>query len=75
MASYSNKKYSILMPVICSWVQARAENWGHISTQNPPNVGSSITISEPIIAGLVSARGPPDPMKLGSQLQRPTQTG
>ena len=47
----------------------------HISTQKPPNVGSSSAISEPIIAGLVSARGLPNPMKLGNQLHRPTQTG
>ena len=53
----------------------RAENWWHISTQKPPNVGSSSAISEPIIAGLVSARGLPNPMKLGNQLHRPTQTG
>ena len=52
----------------------RAENWWHISTQKPPNVGSSSAISEPIIAGLVSARGLPNPMKLGNQLHRPTQT-
>ena len=53
----------------------RAENWWHISTQKPPNVGSSSAISEPRIAGLVSARGLPNPMKLGNQLHRPTQTG
>ena len=53
----------------------RAENWWHISTQKPPNVGSSIAISEPIIAGLVSARGRPNPVKLGIQVQQPTQTG
>ena len=53
----------------------RAENWWHISTQKPPNVGSSSAISEPIIAGLVSAKGLPNPMKLGNQLHRPTQTG
>ena len=53
----------------------RAENWWHFSTQKPPNVGSSSAISEPIIAGLVSARGLPNPMKLGNQLHRPTQTG
>ena len=46
----------------------RAENWWHISTQKPPNVGSSIAIPEPIIAGLVSARGLPNPVKLGNQL-------
>ena len=56
-------------------VHNRAENWWHISTQKPPNVGSSSAISEPIIAGLVSARGLPKPMKLGNQLHRPTQTG
>ena len=54
---------------------SRAENWWHISTQKPPKVGSSSAISEPIIAGLVSARGLPNPMKLGNQLHRPTQTG
>ena len=53
----------------------RAENWWHISTQKPPNVGSSSAMSEPIIAELVSAKGPPNPMKLGNQLHRPTQTG
>ena len=56
-------------------VYTRAENWWHISTQKPPNVGSSSAISESIIAGLVSARGLPNPMKLGNQLHRPTQTG
>ena len=56
-------------------IHTRAENWWHISTQKPPNVGSSSAISEPIIAGLVSARGLPNPMKLGNQLHRPTQTG
>ena len=56
-------------------VESRAENWWHISTQKPPNVASSSAISEPIIAGLVSARGLPNPMKLGNQLHRPTQTG
>ena len=40
-------------------VYSRAENWWHISTQKPPNVGSSSAISEPIIAGLVSARDYP----------------
>ena len=58
-----------------SHILSRAENWWDISTQKPPNVGSSIAISEPIIAGLVSARRPPNPMKLGIQVQRPTQTG
>ena len=53
----------------------RAENWWHISTKKPPNIGSSSAISEPIIAGLVSARGLPNPMKLGNQLHPPTQTG
>ena len=50
-------------------LETRAENWWHFSTQKPPNVGSSIAISEPIIAGLVSARRQPNPMK------QPTQTG
>ena len=63
----------ILYYNIC--VCVRVENWWHISTQKPPNVGSSSAISEPIIAGLVSARGLPNPMKLGNQLHRPTQTG
>ena len=50
---------SIYLYVPCT----RAVNWWHISTQKLPNVGSSIAISEPIIAGLVSGRGPPNPMK------------
>ena len=58
-----------------SQVCSRAENWWHISTQKPPNVGSSIAISEPIIAVLVSARGLPNTMKLGNHVQQPTQTG
>ena len=37
-------------------------------TQKPPNVGSSIAISEPIIAGLVLA-GSPNSMKLGNLVQ------
>ena len=49
-----------------NYQQTGRENWWHISTQKPPNVGSSSAISEPIIAGLVSARGLPNPMKLGS---------
>ena len=56
-------------------LSCRVENWWHISTQKPPNVGSSIAISEPVIVRLVSARGPPNPMKLGNQVQQPTQTG
>ena len=56
-------------------LSVRAENLWHIFTQKPLNVGSSIAISEPIIAGLVSARGPLNPMKLGNQVQQPTQTG
>ena len=55
-------------------MDTRAENWWHISIQKPHNVGSSIAISEPIIAGLVSAKRPPNPMKLGNQVQQPTQT-
>ena len=41
------------------YCSSRAENWWHISTQKPPNVGSSIAISEPIIAGLVLATDHP----------------
>ena len=70
------KKKTWIPSIWVTWtICIRAENWWHISTQKPPNVGSSSAISEPIIAGLVSARGPPNPMKLGNQLQRPTQTG
>ena len=61
----------MLINSLCS----RAENWWHISTQKPPNVGSSSAISEPIITGLVSARGPPNPKKLGNQLQRNKKNG
>ena len=57
------------------YCSSRAENWWHISTQKPPNVGSSIAISEPIIAGLVLAMGSPNSMKLGNLVHRPTQTG
>ena len=57
------------------YCSSRAENWWHISTQKPPNVGSSIAISEPIIAGLVLATGSPNSMKLVNLVQRPTQTG
>ena len=57
------------------YCSSRAENWWHISTQKPPNVGSSIAISEPIIAGLVLAMGSPNSMKLGNLVQRPTQIG
>ena len=38
----------------------------------PAQCGSSIAISEPIITGLGSVSGPPNPIKLGNQLQRPT---
>ena len=51
------------------YCSSRAENWLHISTQKPPNVGSSIAISEPIIAGLVLARESPNSMKLGNLVQ------
>ena len=40
-----------------------------ISTQKPPNVGPSIAISEPIIAGLVLAAGSPNSRKLGNLVQ------
>ena len=46
---------------------------GGIFLPRNPQVGSSSAISEPIIAGLVSVRGLPNPMKLGNQLH-PTQT-
>ena len=52
-----------LTTILLTSFRTRADNWWHISTQQPPNVGSSIAISEPIIAGLVSARRPPNPMK------------
>ena len=71
---WDNRFTSMLQKVV-SRQHTIAENWWHISTQKPPNVGSSSAISEPIIAGLVSARGLPNPMKLGNQLHRPTQTG
>ena len=48
------------------YCSSRAENWWHISTQKPPNVGSSIAISEPIIAGLVLATGSPQLNEVGS---------
>ena len=51
------------------YCSSRAENWWHISTQKPPNVGSSIAISEPIIAGLVLATESPNSMKLGNLVQ------
>ena len=51
--------YSILENLSQLRLYNRAENWWHISTQKPPNVGSSSAISEPIIAGLVSARNYP----------------
>ena len=52
------------------YCSSRAENWSHISTQKPPNVGSSFAISEPIIAGLVLVTGSPNSMKLGNLVQR-----
>ena len=51
------------------YCNSRAENWWHISTQKSPNVGSSIAISEPMIAGLVFATGSPNSMKLGNLVQ------
>ena len=51
------------------YCSSRAENWWNISTQKPPNVGSSIAISEPIIAGLVLATESPNSMKLGNLVQ------
>ena len=68
------QQYLLIVYATITYIYSRAENWWHISTQKPPNVGSSSAISEPIIAGLVSARGLPNPMKLGNQLHRPTQT-
>ena len=49
---FENRRSYCYYKQYCS---SRAENWWHISTQKPPNIGSSIAISEPIIAGLVLA--------------------
>ena len=53
----------------------RAENWWHISTQKPPNVGSSSANVRAHNCWISLSEGLPNPMKLGNQLHRPTQTG
>ena len=63
---FENRRYYRYYKQYCN---SRAENWWHISTQKPPNVGTSIAISEPIIAGLVLATRSPNSMKLGNLVQ------
>ena len=44
------KKISIIH---YNWLHSRAENWWHISTQKPPNVGSSTAHTGPAILGWI----------------------